>query len=214
MKFVFAIFLTCCLSIANANPISDATSDPTLKQAIHGIATAVHHVDQQMLDRYVHPEIGVYLPYNIGATPYFRHFNQIDIQELSQIETSFWPVTLFVENDIQSFLSNAQLRYVTTVENDCDDFVYVLEGEPLTQGIYVMPDDLLSTHIKVLMALGEEPDALMPKGQSLDEVVTLEANGYRVIIETGADTLAFSITKIKGRWYLWLIDRYTLDCSA
>ena len=213
MKFIFTIFIVGFLSVVNAQPMPDSS----LEDAVREIALAVHDVDQQKLSHYIHPRIGVFIPYKIGIPPVIDHESHIDIHALSQMRDTFWPVTLKAEEGIQRFLNSTQFHYTTTITSHCeDDAHYVLEGQPLQVGIYLTEDNLLSTLLQQLVAFWDYPEAMeeISGDFSLDKIRALEANGYRVIIRTGADTLAFSVTQIEGRWYLWLIDRYTLDCSA
>jgi Cu/Ag efflux pump CusA len=175
------------------------------EKTVKKIITAFKTNDNQTLNSYVHTNTGVYLLYRTGVYDNYKKMDRIVLGD-----TAEYP----------RFHAVNHLPAISTINTsklpvyDCDNGKWSSYGTFSTTKIY---HDLSNVCRSLNKYLYEGMDEKIPE-KEIKQYIGLEYNSRKIICckkvkEMDAEII-FHLIYINGKWYLWLVDDITTDCSA
>lgn len=202
MKIKVCIFLLFTLIFVYCDKISAETNrriDP-FRYALLGVLSGFSEKDSTAINRFVHPDVGVYVVYRRGASDTYTHIDQVDF---SNTEPDYMGDYL-LESPI---LSVSELTSLT--EYNCET-----ESWHLSPGVYY-DGDYRDNRLSAIDTFREQDGQANFSDEIRESHIKLEKQSVRIIVITESEeSLVFYLTQFNDAWYLSIIDRAVAECDA
>ncbi len=181
--------------IATAGSLSLAQ---TIQKVVHGF----DRQDATILNRLIHKNTGVYVLYRRGVPATYDHIDQFDFSQPSPEYFPYEPVS----PQLLQF-SRKITRYGRVPKFNCSTERWERYGLSVGK---LGTDNLLS---RTAFYLQQYEDGSGISDREIKKYKTLESKSRRIVLAAkNREALVFSLTNIKGKWYLTLLDRVSSDC--
>lgn len=186
MRLTFYIFLLLFTKNCNNAQNQSLNNDETIEEAVYTILMLCKEDKISDLNKkYINPNIGVYEKKKIGLMPEFLHTYEIE-KTTSSTGTVYQILTNINNIDI-----NQKLEYYNNLKYNCDSSEWNKSGLIASKNFNINKSK---------------------KRLKLDNLNIIEKNSHMIVLTNSE--IVFYLTKIKGKFYITIIDRTITDCSA
>ncbi|MCX8581602.1 hypothetical protein J3U18_07850 [Gilliamella sp. B3482] len=227
-NFIMRILLLILLSLANIACSQKIENQSAVTQTIpHFDATVYQLIDLfnkknfKGINQYINKDIGLFIVYNASTSPTMRRIEQFKFNDKG------------VENKIPSWVED-ELLGVTISGNPKIQYEQYPPFDPCSEkvnklGLYANPKEKNIEALKIALDYYHwelkhyqfEKRPIWEKYQSIADKIASKTVKV-VYIENFPDTLPddeknifiFYLTQLDNKWYLTILDFYTMDCSA
>lgn len=174
---------------------SSASVENNLSDFIIDFVAAYNSQNNEAIQEFVHPSIGVALIHRQGAMNWYEKIEGIDFLAP---KPSYFPY--------QKVEHSYSLTFDSLPTYDCATETWSKSG--------FFVDSINQTELltPIVEQMKEFVDIQLPDDYE-SHIQAAEANSYRVILTTELP-LIFHVKEIDGKWYVTLLDRAYGDCSA
>jgi hypothetical protein len=152
------------------------------------------------INKYINPEIGVYIITRPGAMDVLSHEKKFD-------PTESFPYS-YPYNDTTQ-LKKYSLKYGTAPKFDCGTEKWNKKG-------FIADSSIKYKRISDLMRFRSKYEDDKYSKKDFDKICALEKNSRKIVFTDISEKrgLVFHLTFLNGKWYLYLIDTVVSDCGA
>jgi len=194
MKYILIFFVTVALGASCQKTVS---GNEKLEKSILKVIKAFNDKDASSLHKMIHKDYGLTVVFRSGV---FDEFKTIDKIDFSNPVPSSWPYP--------EVTSPSGLTYEATPVYDCGSETWDKKGLFCDTS---SPDGLLLRTVHILKKYAEidTDPAIVEKFKALESI-----SRRVVLIDKDGKSLIFSLSLIKGKWYITALDRVSGDCSS
>lgn len=178
-------------------PFQIQAQSDNLDSGIIEIIKAFDSNDSKLINKYLHPDYGLFVLFRRGVMDEYQHIEDFDFKN---------PVPEYLP--FFGFKINLSIDYTSLPLYDCDS------GKWSKTGLFcdtLMIDTLLSNTAKNLIKWRGDKIAQ----SEIDTINKLEKSSHRIVlIDNDEGELIFYLTLINEKWYFTILDRVSSDCSA
>ncbi len=187
----------------------------SLISTIHDIIRFFNNKDENKLNKLIHPETGLFFLFRRGTIDEWKNLKQIGLSKKSpiQMEIPWWYKEQIIK---QKIVENFKIEHVENpIFIECDSIskigLFNVENSnsksiltsTIENYIHALSDDVLSI---------QDVSNLQLK---IDKFKKLESNSKRVVlVKNNSESLIFHLAYINNKWYLYILDFITNDCSV
>jgi hypothetical protein len=192
--------LWCCWALglqSACQPSGRQSTQDDFEQVAFQVLEAFRNKDTVAIQSLVAADQGVYLLFRAGVFDEYTKMGSLDWENVYLRAVLSYELT-----------DDFTLRYESLPAFDCDSLLWS------KQGFYcdtTAVDRLLSTTTRNLVTYREDP--IKPK--TIEALAATEKSARRLVwASKKGHSLVFYLIKHQQKWYLWMIDTVTTDCSA
>ncbi len=181
--------------------IAQSKKQLDFEKAVKEIVTAFNKDDDKALNKYIDPKTNIYLLYRLGVFDRHYKYAKIDFKDTT------YPMMF-----LKTKMKFTKLTYSQLPTYSCDTEKWTKAG------LYVDTTKVFYTLSTVCKNLNSSV-YLGEKGIPQKEIAfykKLEQQTRRIVCITKSNNedLIFHLFYKNGKWYIWIIDKVTSDCSA
>lgn len=211
--FLISIFLL----LTNISCSQKIEKQKEFEKIVYQVINCYNKKDYKSIDKLINKDIGVFVIYSLGSNPRIKTVNQFDENEKK--------IKVLAMTDLRENLlsENFKIKYESypTFEEGCEI--------PSKTGLFVNPkeNDILVLKEAIDYYKWEENNYGFEKNKKWDEYLTtvnkIAPNTLKIIYagnyKDNPDSeykkiIIFYLTFISNKWYLTILDYYTIDCSV
>lgn len=187
----------------------------TVQQIVDQVIHSYNNKDSIAFNALLNKELGLYFITTLGVNNHWTHTSKISFNHHTDCSINT-PYQDFMAQDQISIPKSKNITYSDRPFFECETIykkgIFVANKgkyQPLSESII-----FYKTHYSGI--IGEEITS--DKAQELDHLYSrikhIENQSRRIIVNSDTGTFIFYVTKIKGQWWLTMIDFASADCSV
>ncbi|MWP50351.1 MULTISPECIES: hypothetical protein [unclassified Gilliamella] len=229
MRIILLILLSlaniaCSQKIENQPAVTQTISQQEFEPTVYQLIDFFNKKDFEAINQYIHKDIGLFIVYNASTSPTMRRIEQLNnLKSNNKIIENTIPS--WVEDELLgvSISGNPKIQYEQyPTFNPCSEKVNKL-------GLYANPKEKNIEALKIALdyyhwelkhyqfeknPVWEEYQAIADKIAPKTVKVVYIENFPGILPNDEKNIFIFYLTQLDNKWYLTILDFYTMDCSA
>ena len=187
----------------------------TVEQTVDQVIHSYNNKDSLVFNALINKEVGLYFITTLGVNNRWTYTSKISFNHHTDCSINT-PYQDFLAQDQISNTNKKNITYSDRPFFECET-IYKKGIFVANKGKYhCLSESIIFYKTHYSSIIGEEitSDKVQELDQLYSGVKRMENQSRRVIVNSDTGTFIFYVTKIKGQWWLTMIDFASADCSV
>ncbi|MCB0536160.1 MAG: hypothetical protein KDE33_01410 [Bacteroidetes bacterium] len=215
--------LVSCNSSSNDKNINSNSKQYTVdrKYDLEKISNCLTFNDISEFNNHINSELGITVLFSIGVNPIWSILDSINLDSERHYIDSRTPkveIPNWILNNINTFITNehsSNFQIEDSLIFECEEIFKYGSFIDESESKSIMTNSIKES-INIAKIDGNEENEFSFLNNELKNYQKVESNSVRLVFTSTNQPKIFAIhlTKIDGKYYIWLLDFYSIDCSV